>query len=40
MTLNAVLALASHTGWPLSDIDAMSGSELLEWCDHLPKPKR
>ena len=37
MIHQAVLALASYTGWPLSEMDEMTVEELLEWCGHLPK---
>jgi hypothetical protein len=32
--------LASHTGWSLSEIGALSCGELMEWLDELPKPPK
>jgi hypothetical protein len=37
MILRGVLALASFTGWQLSEIDEMPCDDLAEWLDHIPK---
>jgi hypothetical protein len=35
--MRGTLALASHTGWSLAEISAMTAEELVEWCAKLPK---
>lgn len=35
----AVVALAWHTGWSLSEISDLTIDELTEWLDALPKAK-
>jgi hypothetical protein len=32
-----VIALASHTGWQLSELLELDGHELMAWLDVLPK---
>lgn len=31
------MALASHTGWSLTEIKQMDGQELMDWLEALPK---
>jgi hypothetical protein len=35
----AILFLANFTGWPLSELERLSLSELREWVVLVPKPQ-
>jgi hypothetical protein len=37
--MRGCLALASHTGWPLSELEKLTIEELVEWCGLLPRHK-
>lgn len=37
--MRGCLALASHTGWQLSELMGLTVEELVEWCGLLPRQK-